>query len=266
MIICPKKQVPFAFKKSICFIFLAAFTSGIFAQKSNSLFQYSIINALQQGYFSSDDFTCKQLKTHGNFGLGTFNELDGEMILKDGIVYQVLSNGKVKKVPDAVKTPLAFATFFKTDTSFTLTGMVTQQVLYKKLLAVMQPNQSYAVRITGVFDSLKLRSVAKQQRPFTTLGEAVKNQTLFNYPSLKGTMIGFLSPEFASNFNVAGFHFHFLNDAASKGGHVLNIILKNAKVEIARMKTIEVELPSSKEFNRLNLSGVDKEALRKAEH
>ncbi|MBC7722702.1 MAG: acetolactate decarboxylase, partial [Pedobacter sp.] len=121
------------------------FFNTAYTQKSNKLFQYSIISALQQGYFSSDDFTCKALKTHGNFGLGTFNNLDGEMVLKDGIVYQILSSGEVKKAVDTLKSPLAFATYFKADTSFVIDEMLSQQELYKKLLSIIQPNQTYAI-------------------------------------------------------------------------------------------------------------------------
>ncbi len=250
---------------SLVIFFMALFNTS-YTQKSNTLFQYSIINALQQGFFSSDDFTCKALKTHGNFGLGTFNNLDGEMVLKDGIVYQILSSGEVKKAVDTLKSPLAFATYFKADTSFVIDEILSQQALYKKIMAIIQPNQTYAIKITGIFDSLKLRSVPKQQPPFILLSEVVKYQAIFNIPTSKGTMIGFLTPDFATALNVSGFHFHFLNDEATKGGHVLNSILKKATIQIAIMTAIQLQLPNSKAFNQLNLSGVDKEQLYKAEH
>ncbi|MBC7722965.1 MAG: acetolactate decarboxylase, partial [Pedobacter sp.] len=160
----------------------------------------------------------------------------------------------------------AFATYFKADTSFIIDETLSQQELYKKLLSIIQPNQTYAINITGVFDSLKLRSVPKQQPPFILLSDAVKYQTIFNIPTIKGTMIGFLTPNFAAALNVVGFHFHFLNDEATKGGHVLNSTIKKATIQIARMTAIELQLPNSKAFNQLNLSGVDKEQLYKAEH
>ena len=58
---------------------------------SNSLYVSSPVNALVQGILREDK-TLKQVLGHGNFGLGTFNDLDGEMVLVDGIFYQLRSD------------------------------------------------------------------------------------------------------------------------------------------------------------------------------
>jgi alpha-acetolactate decarboxylase len=47
------------------------------------IFKYSSINALLEGVYDSD-LTVSELAAHGNFGIGTFDGLDGEMIAKAG--------------------------------------------------------------------------------------------------------------------------------------------------------------------------------------
>ena len=53
-------------------------------KKTNSLYVSSPVNALVKGILREDK-TLKEVLTHGDFGLGTFNDLDGEMVLLDGV-------------------------------------------------------------------------------------------------------------------------------------------------------------------------------------
>ena len=46
----------------------------------NQLTQYSTIDALLSGVYDGN-MSVAELKTRGNFGLGTFNGIDGEMII-----------------------------------------------------------------------------------------------------------------------------------------------------------------------------------------
>lgn len=48
----------------------------------HEIFQLSTINALLEGVFDGN-MSYGQLKQHGDFGIGTFNGLDGEMIAFD---------------------------------------------------------------------------------------------------------------------------------------------------------------------------------------
>lgn len=68
-----------------------------------SLFQASTINALVEG-INEGDTTVKELKKHGDFGIGTFDDLDGEMIELDGKFYQIKSDGHAYPVKDSMKT------------------------------------------------------------------------------------------------------------------------------------------------------------------
>src|ERR1700761_666729 len=85
----------------------------------HTLFQISTSRALVQGVYS-EAVSSSQLLAHGDFGLGTFDELDGEMVLLDGTIYQVRSDGSVSKVDENAGTPFATVLRFTADHEFTL--------------------------------------------------------------------------------------------------------------------------------------------------
>ena len=76
------------------------------------LYQVSTIEALTAGLYSPEG-SFADLARHGDFGLGTFVDLDGEMVALDGAFYQVKSDGTVHVVPPTAKTPFAEVVFFK---------------------------------------------------------------------------------------------------------------------------------------------------------
>nr|HPL94254.1 acetolactate decarboxylase [Paludibacteraceae bacterium] len=88
--------------------FVVCISSATFATTPDTdvLFQTSTINALLEGVYDGE-VKCGELKHYGDFGIGTFQALDGEMIFVDGTIYQVKADGKVYNVADTVKTPFA---------------------------------------------------------------------------------------------------------------------------------------------------------------
>ncbi|MCU7548149.1 acetolactate decarboxylase [Chitinophagaceae bacterium LB-8] len=232
---------------------------------SNHLYQYSVISALQKGFFASDGINCGQLKQHGNFGIGTFNDVDGEMIVLNDTVYQATASGQVVPVADSLHTPFATVTFFKADTAFTLSN-AGQPAIYQLLQRHMEHNQVYAIRLTGTFDSMRVRSVPKQKQPYPTLVEVAQKQTEFQWTDIAGTMVGFFSPEYLSAVSVPGFHFHFLDHKRTRGGHMLNFRTATVTVELGRMQSFQIGFPHSADFNKLQLTGIDKQDIYKAEH
>ena len=82
------------------------------AGKPDSLYLCAPVNALVEGIYE-EKIPLQELKRHGDFGLGTFNHLDGEMVLLDGQVYQICGNGQVNRITDdSVLTPFAAVTFY----------------------------------------------------------------------------------------------------------------------------------------------------------
>ena len=60
----------------------------------STLFQVSTTGALVQGVYN-EAVTVGGLRTHGDFGLGTFEGLDGEMVVLDGKFYQAHADGSI---------------------------------------------------------------------------------------------------------------------------------------------------------------------------
>jgi acetolactate decarboxylase len=75
------------------------------AMPMHTLFQVSTSRALVQGVYQEAVSTALLLN-HGDFGLGTFDQLDGEMVVLDGIVYQVRSDGTAA-LPTESAMPIA---------------------------------------------------------------------------------------------------------------------------------------------------------------
>jgi acetolactate decarboxylase len=219
----------------------------------NTLFQTSTITALSTGIFE-ENTTFKELKKHGNFGLGTANYLDGEMIGFDGKFYQIKSNGVASVVPDSTKSPFATVTFFKPEKLINLAGKLNYPQLQQSLdKEITTKNYPYAIRIQGRFPYLKFRSVPKQTPPYPRLVDAIKTQSIFELKNINGTLVGFRTPSYMEGVNVNGYHFHFLTADRKTGGHLLDGELQNIKVEIAAISNVEVNLLKTAEFEQADL-------------
>jgi acetolactate decarboxylase len=233
------------------------------------LFQSSAITALQQGVFDGS-MTYGELAPHGDIGIGTFNGLDGEMVELDGQFYQVKADGAIYQVDNSTKTPFAIVTNFSADKemNFDAPGDTSATfTMLQKYLDEQMPSKNifYAIRIDGPFDYVKTRSVPAQSQPYPTLAEATKDQSIFEMSNMRGTLVGFWCPAFVSGINVPGYHFHFLNDEKTAGGHVLDLQVKNASIAFDYTPEFFMDLPKEKEFLTADLSSANQEDLEKAE-
>lgn len=226
------------------------------AHAGDVIFQTSTLDALMEGVYDGN-FTFGELKKHGDFGLGTFNDLDGEMIGLGGIFYQVRSDGKVSVVPDDARTPFAVVTFFEADESLPLLKKLGCNELESYIESLLPTkNILYALKIEGKFDYVKARSVPKQNKPFPPLTEAVKRETCFELKNVKGTMAGFWLPGYVKDINATGFHLHFISDDRKSGGHVLDCTARDVKIEIDYSRGLDISLPDTGSFYNADLSGM----------
>ncbi len=232
-----------------CFFAIILFvTTSLFAQ-TNILTQYSTIDALLKGIYEGE-FSVKDIKEHGNLGIGTFNYLDGEMIICDGNVYQMNYDGNLYLMHDTIKTPFVTVVPFETTTKVELSnemdfkGLTTE--LDKKLDS---ENYFYAFKITGTFKYMQTRSVPKQNKPYIPLAEVVKNQKVFEYKEIEGTIVGFKSPSIVKGLNVPGYHLHFISTKANAGGHILDLKTDKIIVEIDQITNFNLILPENETFS-----------------
>ena len=202
----------------IVFVIILLISGGIAVYRYSSshepvvdqdvFYQISTINALLKGVYDGDT-TFEELRTKGNFGIGTFNGLDGEMIVVDGEFYQIKVDGLVYPINDSMQTPFAVVTFFESDEMILTDKELTHTQLMHYLDNVLPTkNIFYAITITGDFKSVKVRSVPRQSEPYPLLVEAIKNQSIFDLQTVEGTIVGFRTPEYMEGINVPGYHFH----------------------------------------------------------
>jgi acetolactate decarboxylase len=85
--------------------------SEYLATPLHTLFQVSTSAALVEGIYQGA-VRVSRLLQHGDFGLGTFIDLDGEMVVLDGVCYQVSPTGAIAPVEGDRLIPYAVVTRF----------------------------------------------------------------------------------------------------------------------------------------------------------
>ncbi len=238
---------------AVAVLLLATILGGSHAQgEQNVLFQTSMYSLLDKGV-QEGEITVKDLKRHGDFGLGTFNGIDGEMIGLDGDFYQIKVNGVAYPAQDSMKTPFAAVTFFEPDKRASLEKAADFEQL-KRTLDKLVPTKNifYAVRIEGPFKYIKARSVPRQERPYPPLSEIFRSQRIFEFHHVQGTLVGFRCPSYVKGINVPGYHFHFITEDRKAGGHLLECQLENTLVEIDYLPAFHLALPEGGDFFTLD--------------
>ena len=256
------------FTAAALFIFIGAyfFAQSPAAAKTHApVFQVSTIQALLGGILDGGTEYASVAKK-GDFGIGTFNHLDGEMIALDGHFYQVRADGHVYPADPSAKTPFVTVTRFEKDSEFPVSGSPDFKSLLAQIDAKLPTkNIIYAVRAEGEWEYVKTRSVPAQKKPYPKLEQIVKTQPVFEFHKVRGTLVGFRFPEYMSGLNVPGYHFHFLTEDKKAGGHVLDLKVSSVTVSLEECSGLELLFPGDKEFYQADLSGKDKTALIKVE-
>jgi acetolactate decarboxylase len=236
----------------------------LLGDEDQTVFQTSTINALMEGA-STGDMTMGELKTHGDFGLGTFDGLDGEMIELDGKVFQVRADGHAHPVEDSARTPFATVSFFKADESERLDHPCDQSGMLAAV-AAMLPSQNifHAVRIEGRFDYVKTRAVAKQDKS-VGLEQAAREEPIFEFHDVEGTIVGFFTPDYLRGVNVPGYHLHFITADRTAGGHILDCRPLDVTINIHHTPEFELGTPGTEEFLKADLSRDNTAAIQKIE-
>lgn len=257
---------------------LAAAVAGLFSiglsaanaeePDRESIAQVALLQSLAQGYFGGT-ITAKDMLARGDTGIGTFEGLNGEMIALDGVIYQALGDGTVIVAPDKTVIPYATLTFFDNDYEVKLRDIKSKADFEKALNAVLKEqgvNSFYMVKLHAEFDSVLFRSEYGSQEPYPTLVEALKGkQTEFTEKNIKGTLVGLFCPNYMKELNSPGWHFHFISDDKKKGGHILELSLKDGSAYLDKTDRFTMLLHDDPAFHKINLSKDMSEDIRSAE-
>ena len=218
------------------------------SDREEVIFQHSTLGALLVGLYEGD-LRFDRLLQRGDFGVGTFQGVDGELVVLDGQAYRIRVDGVASEVEGSTLTPFAVVTFFEPDITFELAAVDSFESLQEQIDAMLpSDNLLYAIQLNGVFSQLTTRSVPAQDRPYPGLADVVAEQTTFDFENIEGTMVGFRLPSYLSGVNATGYHFHFIDQSRQTGGHVLSFSATNLKVEIDISKRLEMDLPEQADF------------------
>jgi len=242
-------------------VLIAGCTQPAETQERETLYQVSTFNALSRGVYDGS-VTFGALKAHGDTGLGTLDALDGELIGVDGQFYQMKADRTVVPVGDNVTTPFAIATYFDTDRTLRATNLSSlAQYMASLNDSMTNRNVMYVIEAHGRFNQVKVRSVPAQHKPYPVLTEAVKNQTVFDFGDINGTIVGIWFPDYMAGVNVAGCHFHFISDDRTSGGHLLDCSADELISAIDETDNFYMALPQSGDFGHADIGKTNETAV-----
>jgi len=240
-------------------------TAGALLTGGDKITQFATLDSLLAGVYDGH-FSCADVLEAGNFGLGTFEAIDGEMLVIDGVIYQVLADGSVEQPnPETTRTPFAAVIDFEPEAERALENVEGLVALQELILAhAGNPNLPYAIRVEGIFNTVKTRSPRRQDPPYPLLEEVVRTQAVFDGENTRGVMVGFVLPQYMAGINAPGIHLHYLSDDHRLAGHVITFQLREGRVLIDPAKELEMQLPAESSAFRDAVLGVDRSQEMKA--
>lgn len=219
----------------------------------STLFQVSTSTALVKGVFSGV-VTIGELKQHGDFGLGTFDGLDGEMLALDGRFYQVHGSGSVSEPEDDARVPFAVVTAFRGERMFTIDRVAGFDDLTAQLDGMRRSENLFcAVRIDARFARIRTRAACKATGGMS-LVDATSHQVEFEFADVVGTLAGFWTPAYARSINIAGWHTHFVTEDRTGGGHLLACRGEALHAQMQDLADVRIAMPETAAFLQADLS------------
>lgn len=155
-------------------------------------------------------------------GLGTFDRLNGELVMIGGTVYRVGTDGAPRAVPASRPTPFFEAVRFTPQASMRVPAGTQCSALVPMIDELAATSGGMvAVRMNGTFTTLTARSVPAQTAPYPPLSEVVATQTVFPLEQVRATLVGFRTGSDLLGVGAPGLHLHGLTRSRDAGGHIL---------------------------------------------
>ncbi|MEY8370095.1 acetolactate decarboxylase [Aerococcaceae bacterium 50-4] len=196
------------------------------------LFQHQTLGDLMAGFFDGS-MTIEALLKEGNYGIGTMDHLDGELIVIDGKAYQAKESGELVVLKGDETVPYAAVTDFIPDQTFTVNELLTLDEWHQYLKGQLQSLSTFSViRIEGTFDFMHTRVIPRVEKPYPRFVEVSRQQPEFKQENAKGTCIGIYGPYLFEGVVKQGFHCHFISEDRTFGGHIMDYTINHAEVSI----------------------------------
>lgn len=237
--------------------------------KDNKIYQVSTLQALALGY-SRAVISAGELLKEGDTGLGTFEDVNGEMIVMDGHCYRADQNGNVTVVEPETGVPFAAVAKLYGEQQFALKDIKDidslRKELTRKIEEVFGLNSMHIVRIDGEFEMVNARSEAPYRSHHITLKEVLgRTQKSFIYENIRGSLVGVYFPDYLDGINMPGWHLHFLSEDRSKGGHVFDVCIRDGTAKADKISNIYINLPEDAAFDTYALKQNLKDEIKSVE-
>jgi acetolactate decarboxylase len=206
------------------------------------IYQHGTLGGLMQDLMDGTE-KIGALSNYGDFGLGTLEGSNGEVLFLDGVIYHTDETGKVRRLTGDEWTPYAAVTRFDSDQEFSLEAVSDEQVK-AEVLKKISHNLFAAVKIEGTFKHMHVRVAPNQEKPYPRFVEIARNQPEFEADNLRGTIVGFFTPELFHGAASGGFHLHFISDDETFGGHVLDFELADGRIELMELAEFRQHFPT----------------------
>ena len=213
-------------------------------------------------------YPYKNLKLHGDFGLGAPDKVDGEIIMLHGKLYQSRATGTTTLMSGEGKTPYALVCFFKAQKVYRPGKQLNKAALFHYLDSVLtNQNGMYAIHIKGKFSYVKTRAFPPvQQKPYLPLAAMLDNQHFFEFHTINGDLVGYKLPAFLEGQLISGYHFHFLSDSKDKGGHLIDVVADDIIIEVDTLNSYTIDVPQTDDFKNFNFKTDRKEEIKAVEN
>ena len=234
-----------------------------------SMYQVSTLQALAMGYSRAVVSVGDFLK-HGDIGLGTFEDVDGEMILLDGNCYRAQEDGSVLKAEPGMGVPFAVTTFLHKGMEFAVERIedmdALKQVLDLKIEEDFGLNSMHVVRIDGRFSKICARSESAYHSQHVSLREILqKTQKDFEFQDITGTLVCVYFPDYMDGINAPGWHLHFISEDKTRGGHVFDLKMEGGDATVNKISCIQIELPKAPDFDTYSLKQASQDEIKEVE-
>ena len=219
------------------------------------LYQHGTLGTLMAGLLKGTA-SINELLQHGDLGIATLTGSNGEVIFLDGKAYHANEHKEFVELKGDELTPYATVTKFVADTSYETKDKSSEAVFAEIKEKMLSENLFSAVKISGLFKKMHVRLIDSARR------QPEQTETY-----VKGSVVGFFTPELFHGIGSAGFHVHFANDDRNFGGHVLDFEVEDVKVEIQNIETFEQHFPiQDEDFINANIDYKDiADEIREAE-
>ena len=238
-------------------------------ETNTMIYQVSTLQALALGY-SRAVITVGELLEHGDMGLGTFEDVNGEMIVVDGVCHRADEEGNVWKAEPEMGVP--FASVAKTDNSpgIEISDIPNIEKLKELLTVKIEEdfglNSMHIARVDGSFARVCARSESPYRSHHVDLKDILsKTQKDFVFENIEGTMVCIYYPDYMDGINAPGWHIHFLSQDMTKGGHVFDMEITSGCIQLTKLDKIQIQLPNEPAFDTYSLKEASGSDIKKVE-